>query len=233
MRKEPYSIGSYVHVVNRGSRGLSIVKDDRDRWRFLLMLRHFNDQFYPEDWFKDLIDAELVSTLKRPDTWPDQKKLVTIISFCLLDNHFHLLLKELEPDGVAKFMKRLGIGMAKYYNARYEEKGALFQGGYKLRAVNDNDYLQYLSAYIQIKNCFELHSKGFRSACQNFDQVFDWAQSYPYCSLGEMIGTQARIITDPEILSEISTAKEYKDYCRDFIDGKFENEEYKKYISDM
>lgn len=217
MRKEPFDVGSYVHVIKRGTRGLPIVKDDHDRRRWLLMLRHFNDQFCPDNWFEDLSVSNLVYSFDRPDKWPKQEKLVEIICFCLVENHFHLLVKEIVPGGVAKFMKRLGVGMSGHYNEKYKEKGSLFQGPYKLRTVDEDDYLNYVSAYIQVKNCFELFPGGYKKACENFDQAYDWSGKYPYCGLGELIGAREQIITSSESLGEIFTSAEYKDFCRDFI----------------
>lgn len=66
MRQEEIQIGSYVHVVKRGTRGLPIVRDDSDRFRFLLMLTHFNDHFASLNWYRDLQDDELHNSLKRP-----------------------------------------------------------------------------------------------------------------------------------------------------------------------
>jgi len=220
MRREPFTVGSYVHVIKRGTRGLPIVKDENDRRRFLLMLRHFNDQFCPDNWFKDLTEANLIHSFNRPDTWPRQEKLVEIICFCLVENHFHLLLREILTGGVTKFMRRLGIGMSNHYNEKYRERGSLFQGAYKLRTIDEDDYLKYVSAYIQVKNCFELFLSGYQKASKNFDQAYSWARQYPYCSLGEFVGDCERVIIDPELLTEIFSPAEYRDFCRDLIIGR-------------
>lgn len=220
MRREPYSAGSYVHVVKRGTRGLPIVRDDRDRRRFILMLRHFNDQFCPDNWFKDLLEAGLVHSFERPPSWPPQKKLVEIICFCLMNNHFHLLLKEIIEGGITRFMKRLGVGMTNYFNEKYQEVGSLFQGSYKSRTIDDDIYFQYVSVYIQVKNCFELYPGGYQAASKNFNRVFEWAKNYPYCSLGEFMGICRKAITDPGLLSDVFTSRKYQAFCRDFITGR-------------
>lgn len=221
MRKEPYSIGSYVHVIKRGTRGLPIVKDEGDRQRFVLMLRHLNDQFYPNNWFEDLREANLMRSFTRPTHWPPQNRLVEIICFCLVDNHFHLLLKEIIESGISAFMKRLGIAMTKYFNEKYKEKGSLFQSSFRSRTVDEDEYFQYVSAYIQVKNSLDLLPGGLKSATKNFNQAFKWAENYSYGSLGEFMGVRKRMITNPELLAEIFTPKEYKEFCRDFIGGKF------------
>lgn len=221
MRKEPYDVGSYVHVVNRGTRGLPLVRDEQDRRRFALMLRHFNDHYCPDNWFKDIYEMK-PDYFGRPRSWPPQNKLVEIICFCLVENHFHLLLKEITDDGITKFMKRLGVGMTCHFNEKYQEKGSLFQGSYRARTVDSDDYLNTVSAYIQVKNSFEIFPRGYKSAVNNFDEAYDWAKKYFYCSLGEFVGTREERITNPELLGEIFNPDEYKEFCRDFIEGRSE-----------
>ena len=224
VRSEPYGLDDYVHVIKRGVRGLPIVKNEHDRHRFLLMLRHLNDRFYPEDWFDDLRLANLIDSFERPDFWPPQKPLVGLVCFCLLNNHFHLLLHEITPGGISKFMQRLGTSMARHFNAKYQEQGALFQSAYRSRTINDEDYLGYVSAYIQVKNCFELYPDCRAVTLKNFDQLFAWAEQYPDSSLGETTGYRPRLLTTEPIISEMFAPKEYKEFCRDFIIGRNQDE---------
>lgn len=219
MRKEPFTVGSYVHVIKRGSRGANIVIDDADRWRFILMLRHFNDEYVSENWFRELMDEKIANTLNRPSVWTKQKKIVNILCYTLLDNHFHLLLQEIEEGGIAKFMQKLGIGMTNSFNQKYKERGSLFQGAYRSRTVEDDVYLRYVSAYIQVKNSFELYQGGIKEASVNFDKAYNWVANHPYCSLGYYAGTRKSPLIDTSLLNEIFTPSEYKSFSRDFIDG--------------
>ena len=59
-------------------------------------------------------------------------------------------------------MRKLGTGMTNYFNTKYQESGRLFQGAYKARTVNNDEYLNTLSVYIQVKNLFEIYPKGFK-----------------------------------------------------------------------
>lgn len=219
MRKEPFTVNSIVHVIKRGSRGTSIVRDDTDRWRFVLMLRHFNDEYVSENWFRDLMDEKMADTLNRPSVWLKQKKLVNILCYNLLDNHFHLLLQEIQDGGIAKFMQKIGIGMTNSFNQKYKEKGSLFQGAYRSRTVEDDVYFRYVSAYIQIKNSFELYQGGIKEAFADFDRAYNWVATYPYCSLGNYAGIRESPLIDKVMLSEMFTPSEYKTFSRDFIDG--------------
>jgi hypothetical protein len=64
-----------------------------------------------------------------------------------------------------------------------------------------------------------MHPAGYQKASQNLEDALTWAQSYPYSSWKEMNGPK-RLISEPEILDEIFTPEEYKEFCRDFIEGR-------------
>lgn len=225
MRKEIFEIGSYVHVVKRGTRGLPVVRDDVDRFRFLLMLTHFNDEFSPLNWFRDLLDENLHNTLIRPAHWPAQKKLVNIVAFALVENHFHLLLQEIVENGIMRFMHKLGTGMAKRYNERYGEHGSLFQGPYRARLVDDDNYFRYVSAYIQVKNVFDVHPNGYVWAQDNFEEAYVWAQTYPYASLIDYFGVFNRPIIDKTFLLSLFDQSEYREFSQDMILGRYKFDE--------
>lgn len=222
MRIEPFTVGNYVHVIKRGARGMNIVNNDDDRWRFLLMLEHFNDKKISSNWFRELMDEKKANTLERASIWPLKKPIVEVIAFTLLDNHFHLLLREIKEGGVTAFMTSIGLGMSKCFNEKYGGKGSIFQGAYKSRTIQDDRQLRYVSAYIQVKNSFEIYSGGFTKAAKEFDRAYEWAVHNPYTSLGHYMGTIDSPIIQKEknILKEIFTPAQYKNFSRDFIIGR-------------
>jgi len=220
MRNEEFLPGSYVHIVKRGVRGLPIVRDDNDRFRFLLMLTHFNDQFSSLNWYRDLMDDHLHNSLLRPAHWPEQKYLVNIVAFCLVENHFHLILQELANGNVARFMHRLCTGMAKRFNERYGEKGALFQGPYRATIIEDDRYFRYATVYVQLKNTFDMHPDGQNKIQNNFEDAYAWACAFPYSSIGDYAGNFDRPIIDKTFLSSLFTPVEYKEFAKDVILGR-------------
>ncbi|MEK7121798.1 MAG: transposase [Patescibacteria group bacterium] len=222
MRREPFEVDSFIHVVKRGTRGFPIVRNNADRWRFILMLRHFNDENISENWYRELMDEKISNTLARVPTWPNQKKIVNILGYCLLDNHFHLLLKEIIAGGVSRFMHKLGIGMTKAFNEKYQEKGTLFQGAYHSKTVTDDEYLKYVSVYIQVKNAFELYPGGIKKAMDNFEMAYEWATRYPYYSLGDYARVRKSPLIDMDLLEEMFTPKEYKSFAYDCMVGRSE-----------
>jgi hypothetical protein len=219
MRVEAYGVGSFLHVVRRGARGLPIVKDDWDRHRFLLNLTHFNDAQTSPTWFQDLGRENKEHTFERASLWPDKREIVQLISFCLSNNHLHLMPKEICEGGVSLFMKKLGNGMVGHFQERYKEKGSIFQSSFKSRTINSDEDLRYVIAYIEVKNVFELHPSGYDFASQHFEEAFSWAQDYPFSSLYDRFhGLHERgIVSDGPTTWD---KDEYKEFARDVILGR-------------
>jgi len=221
MRKEVVTVGDYVHVYNRGNRKQAIVRKTCDRWRFLQMLYYFNTSIAIANPFRRLekkLGTAFDKKLIWPKHWPSQKPIVKIIAFSLMENHFHLFLKEIIEGGVVLFMRKLGTGVAAYSNSKYQESGRLFQGPYKAKTIHTDEYLRYLSVYIQVKNPFELYPRGFETAIKNFDDAYQWVIKYPYCSLADYAGERNSPIIDKDILGEMfPSSKKYKKFAKDCI----------------
>lgn len=198
MRVEPHGVGSILHTIKRGTRGMNIVRDEHDRQRFSTSLFHLNDSFSDPNWTETL---KFCRPFERPGHWPEREPLVHILAWTLLPNHFHLLLEEIRKGGTAKFMQRLCGSMSATFNAKYSETGSIFQGSYKSKTVNGDPYLRYLAFYIQIKNVFDMYPGGLAKAVNNFEKAWEWALHYPYSSLS----AYALDISSPIIEKEFLT----------------------------
>lgn len=240
MRVEPFTVGNFIHAYNRGNRKVVIFRDINDKWRFLKILRFFNDEYSPSNPFRQVGIIEGGSADEKtgtvevkpqqlpsgqfkwpewPKAWPAHKPLVKILSYCLKNNHFHLLLKEIIAGGISKFMKKLSDGFTGYSNLKYDEVGRVFQGSYKGKtAMKDIKILQYLDAYIQVFNPFEDYPGGIEGAFKEFDQAFEFAMNNPFCSLGESFGKRNLGIIDRDVLTEMFPNVEvYKKFVYDAL----------------
>ncbi len=191
---------------------MPITQDENDKWRFLKILRYFNDEYSLSNIFRQVKN----NTFSRPAEWPPPKPLVKILSFCLMPNHFHLLLKEIKEGGVSRFMKKLSGGFTNYINTKYKESGKVFQGSYKSKTIKNDEYLQYLDAYIQVLNPIELYPGGTEEAARQFDKAFDFAANYSFSSLQDTLLKRNLSIIDEEErgilgLSSVNT-KSYKEF---------------------
>ncbi len=219
MRVEPFIVGSYLHVLKRGARGIDIVHDESDKWRFLRTLFFMNDEHIDFNW---TVVAKGMGLFSRPQNWPKRRPLVNILCYTLMPNHVHLLLKEIQKGGVSLFMKKIGQSMTEHANKKYKEKGSLFQGAYKSKTITTNEYLQHVSVYIMVKNVFELYPEGGLKGAQNsFDDAWKWAITYPFSSFGDYAATHSNYpIISKEIIGEIfDSSQKFKSFSREVILG--------------
>ncbi len=79
-------------------------------------------------------------------------KLVDFIAYCINPNHYHFILRQLVDGGLSRFMQKFGGGYTQYYNKKNQRSGVLFQGTFKSIHINSNEYLLYLSAYVNLNN---------------------------------------------------------------------------------
>lgn len=232
IKVEPFTVGNFIHAYNRGNKKEPIFFSKTDYWRFLRELRFFNDQRDISEFARGLTDlitlqkeilqgldpCEGHNTFEWREEWGEQQPLVEILSYCLMPNHFHLLLREIIPNGISKFMKKIGGGYTVYRNSKSKDVGRIFQGQYRGKTVNDVAYLQYLDAYIQVMNPFELFEGGISAAMNDFDKAFQFALDYPFCSLGEACGLRNLGIVKRNYFKDtFEDLASYKEFCRDAL----------------
>lgn len=151
MRTTPIAPGEYYHVFNRGNNKQQIFLDNRDWIRFLFLILHLQSpttffnmsrdvNYYVKHSVFNIAEDEIYEIVKN--------RTVELISFCLMPNHFHLILKEFSEAGISQYMQRILNGFTKYFNTKYKKSGHLFQGPYKIVHVEDNEQLLHLSSYI-------------------------------------------------------------------------------------
>jgi len=173
----------FYHVYNRGTDKRVLFQDvsDYDRFQTLLYLANSNV----------LVD---VRSLKRQyDSmfeYVKESELVAIGAYCLMPNHFHILLTPLVTGGVTKFMSKLMTGYSMYFNKKYMRTGTLYEGPFKAKHADYDEYLKYLYAYIHL-NPLKLmsESKGAETA----ESVFSFLKQYQYSSFCDYLGNEREV----------------------------------------
>ena len=221
MPKEQILIEDLGHIYNRGSRKMPIIYDEADKWRFLKSLYYLNDEYAPTNIFQRLkseIELGKCRNFERPKDWPDSRPLVKILSYCLMPNHFHLLLKQITENGISRFMARFSDSFTKHINTKHDMSGRLFQSSYQSRLAKNEKMIWHTDVYIQVFNPFELYPGGSDKATKEFDKAFEFVLEYPFCSLGESFGKRNLHIIDRDVLGEIwSNVAEYKEFAQEAI----------------
>lgn len=181
------------HLLNRGVDKRTIFHDSSDYARFVHNLYEFNDskpawnlgrelKAHREQFDPSMIDLRSQSS--------EQKQIVNIHGWCLMGNHYHLLVSGRSEGGITTFIRKLNVGYANYYNERYKRSGTLFQGRTKkIHIATDAHYLHILH-YIHLNPLDFL--KGAREwrtgAIQNKDKAHEHLRKYRWSSYNDYCG---------------------------------------------
>ena len=138
------------------------------------------------------------------------KPLIDIAAYCLMPNHFHILIKELDRN-TAVFMKKLLTAYSMYFNSKHKRTGALFEGRFKSRHVDDEAYFHYLFAYIHLNPAKLVEPLWKEKGVLNTKKFTNFMLTYPYSSYHDYFqnGRKESVILSKNILP---------DYIQD-IDG--------------
>ena len=196
-----YVPDGYYHVYNRGVERRDIFLDNRDYKTFLHFLKLYLSD--PEI-LKGLNPLE-GSTLRRKNFYQE----IDLLAYCLMPNHFHLLVKQRDEDSLSRFMKCLSTNYSMYFNKRYERVGSLFQGIFKAVLVENDDYLLHLSRYIHLNP----HCKGQALA------EYDWSSYQEYLELRGTKWVEPEFILgifNENVGNEMIGKSAYKNFVEDY-----------------
>lgn len=143
-RKFSFAPGEYYHIYNRGTEKRKIFLDWRDHWRFMALLYVANSQSVIH-----LSDHEEKDPINLFDL-PRKGTLVDIGAYCLMPNHFHILVREPVGGNTSRFMLKLQTGYPMYFNKKHQRTGSLFEGPFRAKHITDDNHLKYLFAYIHL-----------------------------------------------------------------------------------
>jgi putative transposase len=175
------------HVYNRGVDKRDIFMDDEDRFRFIHDLYEFNDSNPVLNLGINLKgkfnEVGLPYIKKEP-----RKPLVEILAFCMMDNHFHLILRQVADNGITEFMRKIGTGYTNYFNKKYERNGALFQGRFKSVHLEKDAHLMYLPIYIHFNPLDFNFSEWREGKMKNHKKAIEFLDSYRWSSYMDYSG---------------------------------------------
>ena len=164
----------YYHLFNRGNSKQKIFHDNEDYFHFMGLLFACNS----EKNFRILS----LGVKESPYDFERGKQLVSIGSFCIMPNHFHILITQTEDGGISKFMQKLTTAYVMYYNKKYKHTGGLFEGKFKSEHVDNEHYLKYLFSYIHL-NPVKLIQKDWKEiGIKNKKESLEYLYNYRYSS---------------------------------------------------
>ena len=227
-RKFDFSIGEFYHIYNRGNGKMDIFLDARDRKRFIFLLLVCNTTkpVVIKNIFRQYIQGRPLDQIVKDIKKEKEETLVDIGVYCLMPNHFHLLLHEKIEGGITKFMSKLLTGYSMYFNKKYERTGSLFEGKFKAEHADKNEYLKYLFAYIHLNPVKLIEPKWRDVGVADMTRVKKHLKEYKYSSYIDYLGgdREEKLILNKEAFPEYFEGfKDFEDFIDEWIDYNKEN----------
>lgn len=168
-----YRENGVYHIYNRGIDKREIFLDRADYSYFLYLLKIY---LLEPELLKEDLERKGQSLHKRRRGEKSFFGKIELLCYCLMPNHFHLLIKQKEEKDITEFTKSLMTSYSMYFNLRYKRQGTLFQGRYKAALVKEDDYLLHLSRYI--------HMNPMKWKGQSLPKFYE----YDYSSYADYLG---------------------------------------------
>ena len=142
-RNHQFAVDEYYHCYNRGTDKRVVFCDQQDYQYFIKSAESYNSTL-------------ILGKLRLYDDNQSTERIVDIVSYCLLPNHYHFVLKERVEHGVSNFIHRLSLGYTMYFNNKYKRSGVLFQGPFKSKHIEDDQDLRQVIAYVNFN--YKVHN---------------------------------------------------------------------------
>jgi putative transposase len=175
IRKIRFRQGGYYHLYNRGANRESIFLDDDDFTSFLVRLKQNSSRYS-----------------------------VQVIAYCLMPNHFHLLLRQESNVKAGIVVQHTCNGYSQLFNRRHEHQGTLFQGRFDGTEVDKDSYLRHLCRYI--------HANPVKDGFATKPEL------WPYSNYLEWIGKRTGTLVDRNfIIEHFGSGEAYIAYLADYL----------------
>lgn len=238
-RDTAFEVNRPYHILNRAVDGKEIFIREEDCYRFIFQMYAANIgkpalNLRRKDVIKcaqAILEGEEISSNFIIEEHPP---LVGILSFALIISHYHFNLVPIVDGGVSKYMQRLNIGFAKYYNLKHGRRGTLFESRYKSIVIQSDFQLDAVTRYINIINPIDVHRSGWREEGLNdYKKAFDFLDSYQFSSFPDIFGKRSSGVLASEKFLKIylkekqsGNRKDNLDFVKDFLKGKLSDSNF-------
>lgn len=151
---------NYYHVYARGVNKQHLFLDDADFSYFISILQRY---LSPSD----------------PGSYTPLGDVVQLMAFCLLSNHFHLLVFQVEPGSIGKLMQRVLTSYSIYFNKKYQRSGPILESRYRASRISSEEYLLHITRYIHLN---PQHWQTYRYSSLPYytaGKAVDWITAQP------------------------------------------------------
>ncbi len=190
------------HILNRSLQRIPIFQNTKEKKRIINLINYYSFKNRPCKFsrYKQFSKERREKIILELN--PGRKKRVEIICYCLMPNHFHLLVKQAQDNGITRFMCDLQNSYVRYYNIKHNRKGPLFESQYKAIRISNEEQLLHVSRYIHLNPY-----SGY--VVKNINELinYEWSSFKEYLNL-----TTQELCNKNIILNKFNNPEKYKQF---------------------
>ena len=224
-RYTQFETGEYYHVYNRGVNKYKIFFSKGD-WE------HFQRLLYTCNSTKSIRKASRVQGAPLDISLRGGERLVDILSYALMENHFHLLLHERQDGGISKFMSKLLTAYSMYMNKKYDRSGPLMCRPFRSRHIDSDEYLRWVISYIHLNPIDQIAPKWKDDGIDNLKTTEEFLKSYKYSSHqdyfpsnqgtpGDNVRQESAILNKDALPIDISDIDDLRGVLKEYSNKKY------------
>jgi putative transposase len=224
LRKEKFILGEYYHIYNRTILNTPRFRNSKNCARLIqaFLLANSTQSMQAFQFLRNHPEAALEDALKISQ---EGTKLVDVLCYTIMPDHYHLLLKEREENGITSFIHKCNISVAKYINIKNNSSGPIFESLFRSKNISTNEYLLHLSLYIHLNPLDFLEGRNWREhKIKNWQSAMKNLIDYPWSSLKFFLDKKYddRILSGTDIILEQFKGKtEYESFLRTWSEESF------------
>ena len=215
-RTIPLVTDEIYHVFNRGVARQLTYRNRRDYLRFIELMNYYVNVDVTPRYSKFIMLPFLERTQILSDLAKKKNFLVEIISFCLMPNHFHMIIKQTREGGVTQFLQNVANSYVRYFDTKYHREGPLYQGRFKSIHIESDEQLLHVVRYVHLNPYTSYIVKDLEKLLL-----------YQYSSLPVFLNTQ----TNPFI--SLQQIRSYFKRVDDFKQFTLDQGDYQRKLSDI
>lgn len=213
--------GDIYHILNRGVEKRDIFLDDFDRARFVNNLNDFNDEkpvALPYNDRRRIPQKNLA--LREPG-----KELVDVLCWCLMKNHYHLLVREKVDRGASIFSQKISSGHTQYFNLKNDRSGVLFQGRSKKVLIREDKHFWYIPFYIFSNPIKQIDKNWKEKGIRDIKKTLNFLENYKWSNYPEIVSARENCwVGDKGLFFEVFDTNK-KIFAKDFKTWLCESQE--------
>ncbi|MEW5907726.1 MAG: transposase [Patescibacteria group bacterium] len=225
LRKEKFTTNEYYHIYNRTLSNSPFFREKSNCERLIkaLLLANSTQASQALQFLRDNKNAPIENAL---EIAKNGKKLVDVVCYVIMPDHYHLLLKERLEGGITSFIHRCNISVAKYINTKINRHGPFFESLFKSKHITTNEYLLHLSLYIHLNPLDFISGKQWRRhKIQNWNKIRNRLIAYPYSSLKNFLekNYNDKILSGTEIIKkQFKNKMGYESFLHEWSEETFD-----------